>query len=91
MEVAGAAQPLQIPHQGQGAVRMTLPAETLIRRQLHTQGDGDRLACEADEFTAQNRNMAKIPERGGALVEIAQDRGQDGEMGHGADARFARP
>ena len=36
-------------------------------------------------------HLAQIGQGFGEQVHVAQQRGQDGEMGHGRDARFFRP
>ncbi len=83
----GSAQALQIADQGKGAIGLAPPTEAEIIGETNLQVD--RLGLiETLDLSASLGLDAEACQAGGQAVGVAQHRGQDGEMGHGSDARF---
>ena len=84
-----AAQALQVTHQGQGAIPLATPTQGLTRfkldPKLHRLG-----LLEPAQLPTPDGLKPETLETGGQEVGIAQHRWQDGEVGHGANARFSR-
>lgn len=87
----GPTDALEIGNQHQLAVTLTTPTETLTISK--TDGQIDRLTIlgEALKVAAGLRAESQIPKRGVEKVELAQDRWQDGQMGHEAMPALSDP
>lgn len=90
LHIKGAAQPLQIPHHGQGAVTLALPAECSAI-QTHLYSHRHLLVVEALQHTIDLRARTEFLKGGDQVIEIAHDRWQDGKVGHEPDACCGRP
>jgi len=77
-----AAEPLQISDEGQGAIRLALPAELLIWRDSHLDRDGDRFANETTDLTSDDRIETEVRKGGRQLLLIPDNGRQDGEVRH---------
>ncbi len=87
LEGTGSTQPLQITHQSQRAIGLASPAQGQTGVQLHPQLDGLRL-LESPQLPTPDRLEPETLQAGGQTVGVVQHRWQDGEVGHGANARF---
>jgi phosphoribosylglycinamide formyltransferase-1 len=83
LQRAGAAEALQIPHQGQGAIGLAGPAHAQTLRQPHLQQHRLPFPGKALEIATPEGMVAKGFEACRQGVGIAQHRWQDGQVGHG--------
>ena len=91
LQRTGAAQPLQIAHQGQAAVRLTGPAEPLAIAELHPQVHRLAIVGKAAQLTTAQHRQLEILKGLGQHAFVRQDGWQDGEMGHGPTPAFPDP
>lgn len=87
----GAAQALQVGHQGQPTIALTTPADPLTTRQGDGQIDLLAIIGESLQSSPPQRAEAKIQESCFQKIKLAQDRWQDGEMGHEAMPALSDP
>jgi hypothetical protein len=87
LQRTGTAEPLQITHQGEGTISLAPPAKAEAITQAHLYLHGLHLV-ESLQLPASTGLKAEAGEAGSQAVGIAQHRWQDGEMGHGGNARF---
>lgn len=79
----GAAQALQIAHQGQGAIPNPAPPQAHRALQLDLHEHGALLVAESPQQGIALGNQPHRSEAGFQEIGIPEHRGQDGEMGHG--------
>jgi len=85
------AQALQIPHERQFAVALTPPTQVQIGADPHLNLHGLPLAGKAPKHSAPTGLESEIRKTGRQHLGVPQDGWQDGEVGHGTDARVGRP
>jgi len=87
----GAAEPLQISHQSQGAILLSAPSQPRLVAKINLQHNGLAVVGEALQDPSPDRLMAKGFQATGQFIGIAKHGWQDGEMGHGAMPALADP
>ena len=84
------AQPLQIAHQGKGAIPIPAPAQGRVGIELELQQHGPPITPESLEVGITLGVMAHRTQAGLEQIGISEHRGQDGEMGQGLHDRVER-
>jgi len=75
-------QTLQISHQGQTAIVLTLPTDAVTAVELHAQVDRYSVLGKARYHAASAGLQTQRLETGRQGIHITQDRWQDGQVGH---------
>lgn len=84
-----AAQALEIANQGQRSIGLTPPADAANGWQLDQQIHGLKGTAEVRQGAAMHGLITEIDQRSSQDLRVTQDGGQDGEVGHGGNARFS--
>ena len=87
----GATEALQVAHQGQGAIALAPPADPQSTGQFGLQQHRLRLTGEARQGSPVQHRQPEFPQRSFQQGFVAQNRWQDGEMGHGPTPAFSDP
>ena len=87
---AGPAQPLQIAHQGKGAIPIPAPTQGRVGIELKFHQHGPPITTEILEMGIPLGAVAHRTQTGLEQIGISEHRWQDGEMGHGLHDRFER-
>jgi len=90
LQGAGPAQPLQIAHQGKGAIPIAAPTEGGVWIELEFHQHLAPITPESHEVGIALGVMAHRTQTGLEQVGISEHRGQDGEMGQGLHDRVER-
>jgi len=90
LQGAGPAQPLQITHQGKGAIAIPAPTEGGVWIELEFHEHLAPITPESLEVGITLGVMAHRTQTGLEQVGISEHRGQDGEMGQGLHDRVER-
>ncbi len=85
------AETLQVANQSQAAVRLSPPAELNLAATTHLQQNGLLFAGETGERPPPLRRVAQPFQTGRKHVGVAENRWQDGEMGHERMPAFPDP
>ena len=91
LHVLAATEALQVTHQGQGAVGLTLPTEAVARFAAHLKQHRLHLPGEPFEMPPPPGLQTEGLQAGRQHVGVVQHGGQDREMGHGLMPAFADP
>lgn len=86
----GPAQPLQIAHQGKGAIPIPAPAQGRVGIELELHQHGPPITTEILEVGIPLGGEAHRTQAGLEQIGISEHRGQDGEMGQGLHDRVER-
>ena len=87
----GAPEPLQVAHQGQGAISLPAPADPETTGQLGLKHHGFPLIGEAPQDSTPHHRQVEFLKRRHQQGFVPQNRWQDGEMGHGPTPAFPDP
>ena len=91
LQLLGAAEPLQVCHQGKGTIALAHPAQSLPASQAHLQQHLFGLACKTRNLSTPLGRELQGLQAGGKSLGIAQHGWQDGEVGQGSMTAYLEP
>lgn len=89
MHPGGVAESLEVAHKGQGTIRLLPPSQDQLPGHRDLQVHRFPFPCESRHNPAPAGLESQRLQTGRQQRGVAENGWQDGEMGHGPDARFS--